>query len=88
MFKEFTEFPNPESADYDLTSAQGSPSEPTSENPYLIEIIDMVGFLEDGEWVNYGISESEYLNPTQETVDKIRKQLAKKNIEPLTGMKK
>lgn len=84
MFKEFTEFSNPESADYDITSSLQE-KEP---NIHTLEIIDMVGFLEDGEWTMYGLTEEEYMNPTQETVDKIRAYLEKNSKEPLSGMKK
>ena len=80
MFREFTEFPNPEEVDYDITSSQGM----GEINQYSMEILDMVGFLEDGEHVIYGITEEEYLHPTQETVDKIRAYLENNNIEPIT----
>lgn len=68
MFKEFTEFPNPEEKDYDITSSK----EMGEINQYLLEIIDLVGFLEDREWEKYGITEEEYMHPTEETVNKIR----------------
>ena len=48
----------------------------------------MVGFLEDGEHVIYGITEEEYLHPTQETVDKIRAHLEKNNVEPIVPRRK
>ena len=80
MFREFTEFPNPEEADYDITSSKGM----GEINQYSMEILDMVGFLEDDEFIKYGITEEEYLHPTQETVDKIRAYLENNNIEPIT----
>ena len=69
MFREFTEFPNPEELDYDITSSKGM----GEINQYSMEILNMVGFLEDDEFIKYGITEEEYLHPTQETVDKINK---------------
>lgn len=85
MFKEFTEYPNPEETDYDITS---STKESEEINQYILEIIDMVGFLEDGEWQDYGLTEEEYLNPTEETVNKVRTYLEKHNQEPLVGIKR
>lgn len=83
MFREFTEFPNPEELDYDIKSSQGM----GEINQYSLEILDMVGFLEDEEYAIYGITEEEYLHPTQETVDKIRSYLEKNNIEPIENKK-
>lgn len=85
MFKEFTEYPNPEELDYDITSSTKGMGEL---NQYTLEIIDMVGFLEDGEWQQYGITEEEYMHPTEETVNKVRTYLEKQNQEPLIGIKK
>ncbi len=73
---EFKEFPNPEEKDYDIFSAHDGVDRPGEINSYFMEIIDMVGFLEDGEWVKYGITENEYMHPTAETVEKIRKAIS------------
>ena len=86
MFKEFT---NPESVDYDIKTAVNKETvtikkSVNQKEKYIREIINMVGFLEDGEWVNYGITEDEYLNPTIEVVNKIKnkvKQEEKNNIK-------
>ncbi len=75
MFKEFTEFPNPEGKDYDLIADDPTVQRPGEINSYFMEILDLVGLLEDGEWVKYGITENEYMHPTKETVDKIRASL-------------
>lgn len=84
MFREFTEFPNPEELDYDITSSKGM----GKINQYSMEILDMIGFLEDDEFIKYGITEEEYLHPTQETVDKIRAYLENNNIEPVVPRRK
>lgn len=84
MFREFTEFPNPEELDYDITSSKGM----GEINQYSMEILDMIGFLEDDEFIKYGITEEEYLHPTQETVDKIRAYLENNNIEPVVPRRK
>lgn len=86
MFKEFTEFPNPEEQDYDINSSKDDVQRPGELNQYFMEILDMVGFLEDGEWNKYGITENEYMHPTQDTVDKIRTYLETK--ETSVSMKK
>ncbi len=84
MFREFTEFPNPEELDYDITSSKGM----GEINQYSMEILDMVGFLEDDEFIKYGITEEEYLHPTQETVDKIRTYLEANNINSVVQRRK
>ena len=86
MFKEFTEFPNPEEQDYDINLSKDDVQRPGELNQYFMEILDMVGFLEDGEWNKYGITENEYMHPTQDTVDKIRTYLETK--ETSVSMKK
>lgn len=48
----------------------------------------MVGFLEDDEFIKYGITEEEYLHPTQETVDKIRTYLEANNINSVVQRRK
>ena len=45
------------------------------------DIADLVGFLEDGEWEEYGITEEEYMNATEETVNKIKAIVAKREEE-------
>ncbi len=75
MFSEFKEFPNPEGRDYDLKADDPTVQRPGEINSYFMEILDLVGLLEDGEWVKYGITENEYMHPTEETVNKIRASL-------------
>lgn len=83
----FNEFSNPESADYDITSSlkeeekEISVHTPSESEKYIIEIADLVGFLEDGEWEEYGITEEEYMNATEETVNKIKAIVAKREEE-------
>ena len=75
MLKEFS---NPLEENYDITSSMhGDDSISTRSNPYLDELLNMVGILEDGEWLGYGITEDEYLHPTKETVAKVRAYLDK-----------
>lgn len=80
MFSEFKEYDNPERADYDLkiNADKESSTKKNTISPKekcIRQIIDLVGFLEDGEWINYGITEEEYLNPTAEVVNKIKSEL-------------
>lgn len=82
MFNEFKEYNNPESLDYDLRSKTNkelaiNKDSVSQKEKYVRQIIDMVGFLEDGEWANYGITEEEYISPTKETVEKIKSHLKK-----------
>ena len=80
MFKEFS---NPESADYDITSSlRISNSEEKSinkkkeqQNKILMEIADLIGFFEDDEYLKYGITKEESLNPTIDTLKKIKETL-------------
>ncbi len=74
---EFQEFSNPESKDYDITSSFGeTQTNSASGNPYVEQLIDLVGILEDVTeedlQQNYGISEKEYLHPTAETISKVK----------------
>ena len=84
MFREFTEFPNPEELDYDIKASQGM----GEINEYFMEILNLVGFLEDGELIKYGLTEEEYMHPTQDTVDKIKNYLRKEQLTELTVIKK
>lgn len=83
MFKEFT---NPEENNYDIKSSINNLKENNINqniNPYTIQMMNLVGILEDGEWINYGISEEEYLNPTAETIAKIENSLNNQNHKVL-----
>ena len=74
MGLEFKEFDNPEAKDYDIASSlKGKDSsKQLSSSPYIFELIELVGILEDGEWLQFEISEEEYMHPTKETIDKVR----------------
>ena len=90
--KEFSEFPSI-GKDYDITSSlkEGSNSKKSSyANPYTSQLVDLVGFLEDGEWLAYGISDEEYLNPNEKTIIKVKKYLETHKQDPLInkGMNK
>ena len=86
MFSEFSEFSNPESADYDIKSSLNKEESIAKKNKeesiakknkekILRAIVDLVGFLEDDEWLQYGITEEEYFNPTIDTLRKIKESL-------------
>ena len=69
---EFKEFINPESKDYDINSSFGeAQTTRATKNPYIEQLIDLIGILEDVTeeelQQNYGISITEFLNPTAET---------------------
>lgn len=82
---EFKEFTNPEETDYDIKSGFN-----VEENNLIaddktqtaIELISLLGgFLEDEEldsiYEIYGITVSEYMNPTRETINKVKNKLEK-----------
>lgn len=73
---EFNEFSNPESKDYDINSSFEETQTKTIGNPYIEQLIDLIGILEDineEELVqNYGISITEYLNPNAKTISKVK----------------
>lgn len=84
-FKEFTEFSNPLEADYDINRSLPEDRN-TQVNPerekYIIEITNMIGFLEDNENpMDYGITWEEYFNPNRDVVNKVRLFLSKKETE-------
>lgn len=75
MFKEFS---NPLEADYDITSGLKEGDVPSIDpnNPYYQQIWNLVGIIEDVEpeemQEKYGITWDEYMNPTAETIEKIK----------------
>ena len=74
---EFKEFSNPESQDYDIKSSFGGyEANSVTSNPYIEQLIDLIGVLEDVTeeelQQNYGISIKGYFNPTAETVSKVK----------------
>ena len=79
---EFKEFTNPESKDYDIYNSLKE-SEPVKNisisNPYVEQLIDLIGFLEDitDEELQekYGISMQEYFHPTAEVILKVTEKL-------------
>ena len=79
---EFREFSNPEADDYDITSSiDESRATLRRDNSLMIELIDLVGILEDEAWVSYGMSEEEYMNPTRVTIKKVKKVLQEQQAE-------
>lgn len=79
---EFREFSSPEADDYDITSSMDeSRATLKRDNNLMIELIDLVGILEDEEWISYGMSEEEYMNPTRATIEKVKKVLQEQNTE-------
>ena len=81
---EFREFSNPEGRDYDITSSLKSGSVPTKSNPYVVQLMDLIGILEDitdeDLKEQYGINMNEYLNPTRETIEKVSQKLNSEEI--------
>ena len=81
---EFKEFTNPEENDYDIKSSLDgldSFNNITSVNPYTMQLIDLIGILEDVTEEDlqeqYGISMNEYLHPTKETIDKVTEKVSR-----------
>ena len=79
---EFKEFTNPEEVDYDIKSSQDERSTPAI-NPHYDELINILGLLEDIDEEQlrdkYGITMAEYLNPSEETIEKVRNKLGEKH---------
>ena len=76
---EYKEFANVEGRDYDLYSNDGNISDNNQYNPYSDELVYLIGILEDDELLElptkYGITKEEYLNPTEETISKVKEAL-------------
>ncbi len=77
---ELKEFSNPEAKDYDINSNFGeAQTNSATENPYIEQLIELIGILEDVTeeelQQNYGISITEYFNPTAETISKVKDSL-------------
>lgn len=85
VFREFSEFSNPEEADYDITSSlrEDEEEEDTANieknNAYIMQLWDLIGILEDVEEEDlirmYGITEYEYFHPTAETIKKVSQRI-------------
>ena len=79
----FKEFSNPEEKNYDINSSLNSLNNNSLVNPYSEQLVDLIGILED---VNekqlqeqYGIGMEEYLNPTEETINKVSERISRKH---------
>ena len=79
--------PFEEDSVYDLYKEDNKPSQ--NDKPYSphIQLVELIGFLEDEEIENieelYGITENEYMNPTKETLEKVKNHLLKKKSHHL-----
>ena len=80
---EFKEFTNPEERDYDIKSSTDSFNNTYLSNPYSEQLINLIGILEDVSeeelQEHYGISMKEYLNPTEDTINKVTKKVSRKH---------
>ena len=80
---EFKEFTNPEEKDYDINISLNSYKDNSSVNPYTNQLIDLIGILEDISeeelYEKYGISIDEYLNPTEDTINKVTRKISRKH---------
>ena len=75
---EFKEFANVEGRDYDLYSNDGTIKNNQGSNPYVEQLADLIGILEEDELAQveqYGITVAEYFNPTEETINKVKEAL-------------
>ena len=74
MFNEYNEYHNPEATDYDLNITSNEvESNNNSNNKLIYELYDLIGILEDNEQPPYGLTYEEYMNPTRETINKVKK---------------
>ena len=80
---EFKEFTSPEERDYDINSSLNSFNNSVSVNHYSEQLIDLIGILEDVSeeelQEQYGISMSEYLHPTEDTINKVTERISRKH---------
>lgn len=89
-FKEFTEYPNPESADYDIKSSLNNNETNVNDdekvsNKYLKiynQLYFFLGCPEDFELAPFGITEDELDHPTKETIKKLRNYAIKYGMLP------
>ena len=69
-FKEFSEFDDPESMDYDIKMNHAE-----NNNIYIKQLVELIGVLEDFNESdllnNYGITLQEYLHPNEKVISKI-----------------
>ena len=77
---EFKEFTSPEERDYDINSSLNYNNRSNASiNPYSEQLMDLIGILEDVTEEElqdqYGISMSEYLSPTADTIRKVEQKL-------------
>ncbi|MBE6144589.1 MAG: hypothetical protein E7169_03335 [Firmicutes bacterium] len=75
---EFKEFSNPLENDYDINSSHSQTSKQDQElvqsvyNKQMMTILNEIGLLEDDDLKKANISFEEYLNPTKETILKLK----------------
>ena len=90
-FKEFTEYSNPESLDYDIKSGLRNnekninEEKEKTENKYskiFSELYFFLGCPEDFELASFGFTEDEFDNPTKETIEKLKNYAIKYNMLP------
>lgn len=76
---EFKEFTNPEENNFDITMSFETLYTEEDFDKYSEEMIDLIGILENvsDEYLlnNYGITEFEYLHPTEKTINKVKEHL-------------
>lgn len=80
-FKEFSEFENPESADYDINSSiknvtvddRSGYKSPSKEEKEFLELYFNLGCPELFELEPFGLTEQEFSHPTSETIKKLKK---------------
>lgn len=81
---EFKEFANVEGRDYDLYSNDGNIKTEENTNPYVEELLELIGLLEDIDeeelMSQYGITLNEYLHPTEETIKKVKEAIGIKTL--------
>ena len=79
--------PFEEDSVYDLYKEDNKPSQNDKSYSTIIQLVDLIGFLEDEEVDNieelYGITKDEYMNPTKETLEKVKNHLLKKKSHHL-----
>lgn len=83
----YNEFSNPEGRDYDINSSikyDDSLANMNVPNPYVEQLIDLIGILEDISeeelLSNFGITIGEYLNPSEEVINKVRSKMQQEEI--------
>ena len=86
-YRKEKEIPIEEDSVYDIYKENNINSQNDKSYSPITQLVDLIGFLEDEEVDNieelYGITKDEYMNPTKETLEKVKNHLVNRNKKHL-----